>query len=61
MSTVQEIESAISRLSPDEMRQVREWLDQQIEDQWEMTPEFQAQIERSEQQMAAGVRPRTRA
>jgi hypothetical protein len=60
MSTVQEIESAISRLSPDEMRQVREWLDQQIEDQWEMTPEFQAQIERSEQQMAAGVRPRTR-
>jgi hypothetical protein len=61
MSTLQEIESAISRLSPDEMRQVREWLDQQIEDQWEMTPEFQAQIERSEQQMAAGVRPRTRA
>ena len=61
MSTVQEIESAISRLSPDEMRQVREWLDQQIEDQWEMTQEFQAQIERSEQQMAAGVRPRTRA
>ena len=61
MSTVKEIESAISRLSPDEMRQVREWLDQQIEDQWEMTPEFQAQIERSEQQMAAGVRPRTRA
>jgi hypothetical protein len=61
MSTVQEIESALSRLSPDEMRQVREWLDQQIEDQWEMTPEFQAQIERSEQQMAAGVRPRTRA
>jgi len=60
MSTLQEIESAISRLSPDEMRQVREWLDQQIEDQWEMTPEFQAQIERSEQQMAAGVRPRTR-
>ncbi len=61
MSTLQEIESAISRLSPDEMRQVREWLDQQIEDQWEMTPEFQARIERSEQQMAAGVRPRTRA
>jgi len=61
MSTLQEIESAISRLSPGEMRQVREWLDQQIEDQWEMTPEFQAQIERSEQQMAAGVRPRTRA
>ena len=61
MSTVQEIESAISRLSPDEMRQEREWLDQQIEDQLEMTSEFQARIERSEQEMAAGLRPRTRA
>ena len=40
MSTVQEIESALSRLSPDEMRQVREWLDQQLEDQLELTPEF---------------------
>ncbi len=59
MSTVQEIESAISRLSPDEMRRVREWLDQQIEDQLEMTPEFLARIERSEQDMAAGLRPRT--
>lgn len=61
MSTVQEIESAISRLSPDEMRQVREWLDQQIEDQLAMTPEFQARIECSEQEMAAGLRLRTRA
>lgn len=60
MSTVQEIESAISRLSPDEMRQVREWLDQQLEDQLEMSPAFQARIERSEREMAAGLRPRTR-
>ena len=60
MSTVSEIESAISRLSPDEMRQVREWLDQQIEDQLEMTPDFQAQIECSEREMAQGLRPRVR-
>ena len=60
MSTVQEIESAISRLSPDEIRQVREWLDQQLEDQLEMTPEFQARIERSEREMTAGLRPRIR-
>ena len=60
MSTVQEIESAISRLSPDEIRQVREWLDQQLEDQLEMTPEFQAHIERSEREMTAGLRPRVR-
>jgi len=60
MSTVQEIESAISRLSPEEMRRVREWLDQQIEDRLEMTPDFQAQIERSEREMAQGLRPRVR-
>lgn len=60
MSTVSEIESAISRLSPDKMRQVREWLDQQLEDQGEMTPEFQARIERSEREMAGGFRPRLR-
>jgi len=40
MRTVSEIESAISRLSPDEMRQVRERLDQQMEDQLEMTTAF---------------------
>jgi hypothetical protein len=60
MSTVQEIESALSRLSPDEMRQVREWLDQQLEDQLELTPEFKAAIENSEREMAQGSRPRVR-
>jgi len=60
MSSVSEIESAISRLSADEMRQVREWLDQQIEDRSVMTPDFQAQIERSEREMAQGLRPRVR-
>jgi hypothetical protein len=61
---VQEIESALSRLSPDEMRQVREWLDQQLdqqlEDQLELTPEFKAAIESSEREMAQGSRPRVR-
>ena len=60
MSTVQEIESALSRLSPDEMRQVREWLDQQLEVQLELTPEFKAAIESSEREMAQGSRPRVR-
>ena len=61
MSTVQEIESALSRLSPDEMRQVREWLDQQLEDQLEPTPEFKAAIESSEREEfapRAGYEPR---
>lgn len=60
MSTVQEIESAISRLSPKEMRQVRDWLEQQLEDQLPLTDEFKGQINRSEREMTAGQRPRTR-
>lgn len=60
MSTVQEIESAISRLSPEEMRLVRDWLENQLEDRLEMTDEFKGRIEGSERQMAAGQRPRIR-
>lgn len=60
MSTVQEIESAISRLSPEEMRLVRDWLENQIEDRLEMTEEFKGQIESSEREKANGLRPRTR-
>jgi hypothetical protein len=37
MSTVQEIENAISRLSPEDMRLVRDWLENQLEDRLEMT------------------------
>ena len=60
MSTVQEIESAISRLSPEEMRLVRDWLENQIEDRLEMTDAFKGRIESSERQQAEGQRPRTR-
>ncbi len=60
MSTVQEIESAIRRLSPDEMREVRDWLENLLEDQLALTPEFEAKIARSEQEMASGLKPRTR-
>jgi hypothetical protein len=60
MSTVQEIENAISRLSPEEMRLVRDWLENQLEDRLEMTDEFKGRIESSERQMAEGQRPRTR-
>ena len=57
---MQEIESARRRLSPDEMRQVRDWLEQQLEDQLEMTDAFKAGIERSERKRAEGLRPRVR-
>ena len=60
MSTVQEIENAISRLSHEEMRLVRDWLENQLEDQLQMTDEFKGRIESSERQMAEGQRLRIR-
>lgn len=60
MSTVQEIESAIRRLSDQEMREVRDWLENLIEDRLTFTPEFEAKVARSEGEMAAGLKPRTR-
>lgn len=54
MSTVTEIEAAITKLSPDETVEVREWLEQWIEDQREMTPEFLASIERGNADLAEG-------
>jgi hypothetical protein len=54
MSTVQEIENAISRLSPEEMHLVRDWLENQLEDQLPMTDEFKGRIESSERQMSEG-------
>lgn len=61
MSTVAEIENAITRLTRDDAEEVREWLEQWLEDQQEMTPEFLASIERGKADLAAGrsrtVRP----
>jgi hypothetical protein len=61
MSTVVEIETAISRLPLREAEEVREWLEQWLEDQRELTPDFLASIERGKADIAAGrariVRP----
>jgi predicted outer membrane protein len=54
MSTVAEIETAITKLSQTEAEEVREWLEQWIEDQREMTPEFLASIERGKTDLAEG-------
>jgi hypothetical protein len=60
MSNVQEIESAIGRLSAKDMRQIYEWLENVLEDQLEVSEVFQERIERSEREMAEGKRPRVR-
>ena len=60
MNTVQILESELLKLSPAEMRQIRDWLDDLLEDQLKFTDEFEAEIQQSERDMAAGGHSRTR-
>lgn len=60
MSRVAQIEAELEKLSHAELRQVRDWLDDIIEDDLEFTPEFESAIQQSEREMAKGLRPRTR-
>jgi hypothetical protein len=40
------------------LRQVRDWLDDLIEDDLEFTPEFESAIQQSEREMVRAHRPR---
>ena len=60
MKSLPEIQSAISRLSPDEMRQLLDWMDHQLEDRLELTDELKHRIASSESDLAAGKRSRIR-
>jgi hypothetical protein len=60
MSTVSEIENALSRLSREEMLEVHEWIENVLEDQLVMREEFVADIEQSKAEMDAGKKPRVR-
>ncbi|HEY2567812.1 MAG TPA: hypothetical protein VGI25_00685 [Candidatus Udaeobacter sp.] len=52
MSKVERVESELRKLSQAELRQIRAWLDDIIEDELEFTPEFQHSIEQAERDMA---------
>ncbi|MCI0539160.1 MAG: hypothetical protein L0Z50_28465 [Verrucomicrobiales bacterium] len=60
MSKVQQLEAELGKLSSEELRQIRDWLDDILEDDLEFTPEFEAQIRTSEADRAAGRTSRTR-
>ena len=45
MNTVQALESELLKLSPAELREIRDWLDDLLEDQLKFTAEFQVEIE----------------
>lgn len=54
MSTLSEIETAISRLPVSDAKALQEWLEQWLEDQRQMTPEFLASIESGKADLAGG-------
>jgi hypothetical protein len=60
MNKVEKVESELRKLSSAELRQVRDWLDDFVEDQMAFTPEFEAAIRQSEAEMKSGARPRVR-
>jgi hypothetical protein len=60
MRTVEQIQSDIRQLSPEEMRKIRDFLDDIVEDDLEFTDAFESQMRESEAEMNQGLRPRTR-
>ncbi len=54
MSTVQEIKAAIPKLPPDEVAELKEWLEDFCEDQLELSDEVKAALDRSHAEIAAG-------
>jgi len=60
MSTVKEIESALAMLAIEDLQAVRDWLEDFIEDQLEVSDEFKEKIQRAKQEIADGVFSRVR-
>ena len=60
MSKVEQVESELRKLSQAELREIREWLDDVIEDELEFTPEFEHAVQQAERDMAGGKSARVR-
>ena len=54
MSTVKEIQQAIPSLSREEIEQIREWIDDYLEQQLELSDEVKAKLDQSRAEIAAG-------
>ena len=59
MSTLQEIESAVPKLTPKEIVELRAWLEAFCEDQLELTDAVKTELEEARRDIGAG-RYRTR-
>ncbi|HWC61357.1 MAG TPA: hypothetical protein VHC44_16810 [Verrucomicrobiae bacterium] len=54
MSALEQIEEQVKRLSKAEQEALRDWLENVLEDELEMTDEFKAKIERGEKDIREG-------
>lgn len=54
MSTVQEIEAAIPRLPRVEVEKLREWIEDYLEDQLELSDAVKASLDQSHREIAEG-------
>lgn len=54
MSTVQEIEAAIPKLSRAELEQLRAWFENYLEDHLELNDEVKAKLDESRREIASG-------
>ncbi len=54
MSTVQEIEAAIPRLSPAELEELRAWFEDYLEARLKLTNEVKTKLDESHWEIAAG-------
>jgi len=54
MSTVQEIEAAVPRLTRTELEQFRNWFEEYLEEHRELTDDVQAKLDQSRREIASG-------
>jgi hypothetical protein len=50
VSKIEQVEAELQKLSPRELQQVRDWLDDFVEDRMEFTPQFESAIGESERE-----------
>lgn len=54
MSTVKEIQDALPKLSRREIEAIRDWIDDYLEDQLELTDQVKSKLDQSRRDIAAG-------
>ena len=54
MKTIEQVEADVRRLSPKEQEELRDWLENLLEDRLELKEEFKSEIEAGKRDIAEG-------